>query len=1656
MPDLGAAWKTIAAARAARDDARGSQRAAIAELYRLDATIDALKRTAGDDRQARERLAAAEKERAAREDDVASRGRALDDAVEQLGQNVAGLFDATPERLIAGLDDATPILLLPLRIETRFGQSDGQPNLRVRIFLDDIAIAQHEKALTVAEVDAGQAYWGDRIRANAEPDVRAGAAIVTGAWNALASRNGAYRASWIARATQPANWGDDLVDPSAAVYGPIDTKPLSWSETPRSFVMPDRFVVRLYGPDGARDVTGALIPDDLPLGPDPLQADGGFNRDETTGRLDLDPALRWLVDFDAAVDVGMALRIPLQPRETAGLRRVLVLGLRLSASPNDNTAAVERLVQAQRYSQGMSVVAQGSPTNNTDAAQSGLTTPAESIDESLAVELDPAALPPQSDYFKKADGQRLAEALGLSLDVVRTLPGAATMDVADALAMNRALWSGTLGDFAHDLLSPLLSAATVSKLRLFFGAYVAGRGALPAVRVGSQPYGVLVTSALSRWSWRQDETGEDVAFWNGLLAQLQRLRGAWNALVPRVAFVGDGGDPFATLLSVIGLQASSVEYYARKAISRDYLANYTRLRGSPQAVATDLWEQAQSAITPDLVSVGLDTSAPYRLRELIFWREHDQLPGPVIDDDPRVPFAEDRTIRPFDGTRNYLDWFRTASSDDIRNQVFKDAGGQPVMAPNTLLYRLLRESFLAELGRGARGLVTSLDPAIFAQLEAEPVIANVGSARTFSTDDVLNVDASRLGATTQRVSVADHLIGSARLAATGVAPPPEAAGLADIDDGLGLLARRSTAQLERLLAEHVDLCSFRLDGWIHGLFTRRLWQLRERSGRGEQATVHLGCYGWVENLAPAELARQVVSPDALPAPLRGEAGGDVFADPANGGFVHAPSLTQAVTAAVLRNGYLTHAEPSRADLMAVNLSSRRVRAAMTYLDGLRGGQELAALLGYQLERGLHENHPGVELDEFVYVLRERFPFTSNKLTAVPDGTTAESMEARNVVNGYDLLDWVRERSYPYDLAGLPDDGATATAASKAQAAAVRAEFDALADAMDSIADLMLSESVHQVVQGNYDRAKGVLQSITEGTSPPDPQVIETPRSGRSLTFRLALPLDPSAVAGWRSPLSPRAAGNAPLNHWLSTVLPAAADVEWQVAEGANAPAFVSLDSLGFEPLDCVLMAGEHLGDFSSELERFLVQDYRVAHAVPDSMITVIRATDTVALPADPCLVIDPRAAAPGKFALANLMPLLKALARVVTRSRPLNARDFELASEAQDTEVANPKGFDDGVAPLKDVGELKTRIESGYAGLVAANDALTAYLGATISPLFAALQADPAHAIVPQWGVELPKLRALMVRICRFGVAEALPTAGLDIKAVAIGALVEQAHAVVTLITGRLAAARAALDTTFSDPLPTDPSEAAHARALRTETLVEQYTEAGRQIFSSAYLAVPLLRVHASAQPELAAARAAPIESDPLAVEEWRQSLARARPVCRDLATVDTYRDWTGAPAQPPVALQLPVQAGAPWIGSTFADALPAGEVVSVVLYAPLPAIGQPLCGLLLDEWTELVPATKETTGIAFHFNRPNAMAPQALLLAVSPNLTGAWAWDDLVAVVEETFERARMRAVEPDMIMQSPYFQTLPGILSEFSHVDFRSTIFAQQTAVGTAVRPE
>jgi hypothetical protein len=85
-------------------------------------------------------------------------------------------------------------------------------------------------------------------------------------------------------------------------------------------------------------------------------------------------------------------------------------------------------------------------------------------------------------------------------------------------------------------------------------------------------------------------------------------------------------------------------------------------------------------------------------------------------------------------------------------------------------------------------------------------------------------------------------------------------------------------------------------------------------------------------------------------------------------------------------------------------------------------------------------------------------------------------------------------------------------------------------------------------------------------------------------------------------------------------------------------------------------------------------------------------------------------------------------------------------------------------------------------------------------------------------------------------------------------------------------------------------------------------------------------------------------------------------------------------------------------------------------------------CGLLLDDWTEVIPSTTRDTALTFQFTRPDNEPPQSMLLVTSPGISGRWQWDDLVAALHETLDLAQKRAVEPAALDPTVYSRFLPA----------------------------
>jgi hypothetical protein len=1481
-----------------------------------------------------------------------------------------------------------------------------------------------------------------------------------------------------------------VIDDGILVYLGYDLealKPESWSRAPRTEVLPDRFV--LIGiTDGVRREWPfpAAVPSPLILGPNPQELEKELA--QQGGDLTVGKDFAWIWDFEEATKVGMAMRVPLpEPFASGGFDRLMVLGMRVSDEPADHREMLEELIDNHHYApEGMGFLPQGTPTNHTADQRSGFSTEDAEGDASFEVEATAPAVAPATEDLEKSDAQRLAEAWDVRLEKLAGLRNADSRDVSQAKVMNRALWPATLGYYLAELLET--DAAVNDRVRRFFTADVVARGSLPALRVGKQPYGVLVTSAFGKWRTDDRVDGEDAAFLRQVHDILVRVEGQWQQLVGQVAHVDAPGDSFAQLLNVLGLQATSVDYNRRIGTYKTMLWNLAHLMiggnfGGSDPVVRYFQEVSSRGI--DLVNdLGFTFPKLPRLFGLLFSDGTSGLNGPLIDD---VATADDEKLSEthglpakYAGEKSYIGWLMSNGLDALKTQDFRKQDGAVLPIPAALLYRLLHRALLLAHFDATMNLYEEL--ALVGQdVRREQDFTNVEAGRTVTRWEFME---ARVGRVMPQVSGADLAVGDFLATPEGLARPA-AELLREVREAIARLEGLSTAALERLTAEHLDLCSYRLDAWQGALFSRRLGSLnllRESpdGAGGSKRGVHLGAYGWLENVRPGP-APDRVSPDEIPAGLR-EEGVDVIEQPDNGGYIHGPSINHAVAAAVLRNAYLTHADQQNAEHFSVTVTSDRVRTAVSFLEGVRNGQELGALLGYQFERALHDRYviDGKALSQFILAFRKRYPLVADKVTPDPANQPIEQKEAYQVVDGYALLEAVfleePPLQYPFGVEGLPLDPADGARQ------AILAEIDRLQDTLDAITDLALAEGVFQVTQGNYERAGAMLKAIAEGHAPPEPEIIRTPRGGAVVHHKLAIHVETGTAASpWSAPPTPRSLAAPGLNKWLGERIGGEQSLQFSVHYDRDDSVLpVALAELGLQPIDLVMLVGDEVAGDLTEIEVRIGHAYRLKRKAADpgfdpSGRTAIRFMSRAGFPAG-----DART-------FFELLPLLRTLRNLVTTCRPLGADDYVLPSE-QNTDpnaAGNVKGWD--LQALK--GTLDTAAES----LQQALDALGSLLAA-VPPN--ALSTDPAE--VPDLGgVDFDGLRSVLIRLSGFGLPGAfpkqallpeLPSAATPEQRLALlrarQSLIEQA--VLTQGQGSSRHAQAAALSAFSglgqeelDRLTVEDKAGIFQRAAAlilgdAFRLLPAFTfrnrpelEAARSFASDAPPAQSLLRF---THERLAAVSPGSTLQDwhGLAADEWLQGVAAVRAKVRLVDQLQTYQEAFDGPPLLLQPLQLPFDQKAHWIALEFppvapealddpAVFVPRGDFLSIVRHLPAGHSAAGLqAGLLVDEWNEVIPNRIETTGIAVHYDQPNTEPPQCVLLAVSPAITGRWDWDDLVDTLLDTFDRAKRRAVEPDFLRATPYQQLLPAVLSTFTSFPFGtiSTNLAAQPA--SMVLPE
>ena len=1755
-----------------------------------------------------------------------------------------------PREHLNKLDDQFPILLFPLRIETRFktvddGSGGSKHQLWVRAYPDEVAIDSFEDTLSEEEVDNAKFYWSNLWRAGGiEEQNRA-------AWRLLLSRHGSGRAYWIikhelfqplnrddmpdkankddiilviateslpeeperdtvanywhalwlagsdkeqqtvawvelvaqlgeARAQEvveqyrPFNFADtpaeglarDAVNLQVSfIHFPdsetLETRFQSWSTTPRVNILPEKLVLLAFNEDRENPVLNELgnpIPANLATGPDPM-ATGEEQIHIDEGELVVSEPMKWMVDFDEAVVRGMGFKIDLSDEQAAqGFDRLFVLGVRLSEDHDAARTSVETLFTHHHQSRkGFEIIPQGRVTNNTEEEESAYSW-REDPDVSYDLYFKESETEDTDSWLDKHDGRWLAEYLGIDADILKPVANYFGTDQSEARAMNIALWPATLGYFMESMIEPVFGEQVIAQTRSHFQHFVLGRGIIPAIRIGKQPYGILPATPFKRMQWLQGDDhythlasapgyGHYHSYLLALYQVLQKIDADWETLLDKVSYIGKpGGDAHQMLLDIVGLNPNSVEFYNRYAQSREQIYNTLNLKLSgmdrktlfrylDQETLTDLlignYEQSGMELLAAFGYHGKGHEAIPEILKKYFFGRNDLLKGGLIDDQP---LSEVDNIRAYtEEGYNYIRWLLDAASSS-HDTLRKQQGFTNNHVPTALLYLLLHHALDLGYLEASRRLHRSAelyddekirqsykDPAFIHIQEPE---LDIGSR----WQDLYKTQPAITGDPEKRV---EAYIPTA-LHRT------ENATLRQQLQALTRLEQVPTARLERALVEHLDNCAYRLDAWHYSLVNHQLALMRNNHPDNEESTprqgVYIGAYGWLNNVRSEEKTLTPAEIDSDLKPTFDDPDQPLMEDDTNEGYIHALSENHAVTAAILRNGYMVNATPDNPETLAVNLSSERVRLALSMIEGIRNGQSLAALLGYQLERGMHDRYD-VEIDEFIYDLRKAFPLNANHLesTHEADPESIDRIEARNVVDGLALIEQI-ERSgvkhYPFGRNDLP------TSITTDQRNAINEEVGRLRNISDAVADLSIAEGVHQVVMGNSEAAAASLDAYSKASFPPIPEVIQTPRSGTSLTHRIGIHLPANIPPGTDTSVSVRAMAEPALNAWLNNLLPALNTIACRIVfheqpSGNLIENVVDMEQLSLQAIDLLYMVEMENEQAMNALDEMIVRYVMTSLPVQPESNIEIRYTETL----------------PDHLSLFELSPLIDTLRSLIQRSRPLISSDVMLPNEAsaeQDVDIRlNPDRItlvkEKAVALKGDLDSYISTIEplvtsENIAGLKSSIDNHIISLSTIYQEVsfFGHLQSsfgfllewrrqqfelyfEKVGKLINRWQDKLDVFDNLIAdydglpasvtdteRLILLQKAEltlstraTIPIPAdfvqyrddlINIKKQAFNnRLAEWQSAMESTTLGDLYAAidNASTDVTnFELTALEDMPEISQllsfardilegAKSLRQtiEQRLQQvdehwttYTEAttpGQRVDALLEAAKPLLGEGFRIIPEFALTETQALEyqqvyeqraqllryqkethHNAFPEDEWLYGVARVREKMHHLENMTLLAEALNNVSITLDPLQFPYREEDSWLAleypKTRSDDTPFTIDEDKLLYTAYftsatfdPSDYQ--CGLLVDEWTEVIPSEQETTGLTFQYDRPNAEPPQTLLLVTPSEFQGSWQWQDLIDTLHETLDMAKKRAIEPDHIDTTDYARFLPGLVS-------------------------
>jgi hypothetical protein len=1137
-----------------------------------------------------------------------------------------------------------------------------------------------------------------------------------------------------------------------------------------------------------------------------------------------------------------------------------------------------------------------------------------------------------------------------------------------------------------------LKTPTLYALRRYVVAYLRPAGALPLLRIGKQPYGVLpvVGKAYSDAGDNKIETG--------IGKLLGVLRPIWEiAVQQKVPLLNDGNIDKAKEI----LQTNA---WSQIAFYRD--ESPTIPGGMPPNVQSklDLMNHLLNALGISLKFFGKEVAY---LQTLLGSKQFSkdppyspiQLAGvPWVLADSQTPEKEAPAPTSFATIASPTNYLRHMADNITNDVILKSHQSGPA-----LLQALISYSVHMERHDAAEKYLRLSDAAERMSSITMPNLSYVEARREDATRFTINnpqelasvVIPSLTGNATLgqfveqsldlqpvklKESKASHMASALFESLAGISEPLR--DVSAVKLSLDYLSMQSVVDLNWAFKTTLDAFSYRLDAWFSARANRRLEQLREHNPTG----VYVGGFAWVENLKADQ------RPDSE-------------------GYLLAPSLGQAASAAILRSGFTANQEQGAFN---IELDSQRTSRALDILQGLTRDQPLAALYGYRIERGLRD----AGLGKLIWPMRLAYPWR-------PAGEHAsdepqESVGARDVVDGVALLAaWetdtgvtVRNRINQLITArSLP----IATTPINQEWITVTQVIQSALDLADSVSDLLMAEGVHQIMQGNFDRAGAAMAVVDKQSLPIEPQVAKTPRGGASYTQRMALLCPPSGDDNWVQDTRSRA--EPCLNAWLAQMLgdPARYQFSARVFRGQDGnqqpiidhdPVIVSLQDLELSPLSAVLTATtvfkqEMSGGADTGFRGILVE-------------TITRMIDN---PGNVTGLDIQQEGVNGGLGLGHFEALATTLRALLDKARPITRKDMVVP----DDKLENDQN--EGEYPGVDQQELRNRADALISEFTAIkNSVLASVDSADLLNNLASMSDFVAPAAWPQ---QVQVLTGSSHSVGDFEAALAAVTATLDAKTqqleepIAVeantdGTLKPPTHA--QRVQKSLDQIKLLLGKDFT-VLPCF-SLGAYVSDFNASLAVQADLTLGNPWQVSGWLP-KLARVHDGLDRFAGVLSAHEALIDLSAEHDFKIVQYPHRDKQVWAALPEAWREDEGAQldtSKIPEELHdyLARQPGAP-----YKDINRVVPKLALALHTPggLNAISGDtlLAGLVCDEWAEFIPDRFQTAAISFHYDAPGARPPQSILLALPPVLQQQnWQFDQVLDVLHEAWDLAKIRAVRP------------------------------------------